>query len=89
MIKLNASSPTSQYRSRYKPLPVDDNVDYSRLDIEDISDESEDRNAEILDKLHIVRETFESLNLGTTATRVLSIVSSMMEISLNGKAQRH
>ena len=70
MIKLNASSPTSQYRSRYKPLPVDDNVDYSRLDIEDISDESEDRNAEILDKLHIVRETFESLNLGTTATRV-------------------
>ena len=70
MIKLNASSPTSQYRSRYKPLPVDDNVDYSRLDIEDISDESEDRNAEILDKLHTVRETFESLNLGTTATRV-------------------
>ena len=63
---------------------MDDNVDYSRLDIEDISDESEDRNAEILDKLHIVRETFESLNLGTTATRVLSIVSSMMEIFLNG-----
>ena len=32
MIKLNASSPTSQYRSRYKPLPADDNVDYTRLD---------------------------------------------------------
>ena len=47
MIKLNASSPTSQYRSRCKPLPVDDNVDYSRLDIEDISDDSVDRNAEM------------------------------------------
>ena len=63
MIKLNASSPTSQYRSRYKPLPA-------RLDIEDSSDEPEDRNAEILEKLHLVRETFESLDLGTVAARV-------------------
>ena len=70
MIKLNASSPTSQYRSRYKPLPVDDNVDYSRLDIEDIPDESEDRNTEILNKLHLVRDTFESLDLGPVAARV-------------------
>lgn len=45
MIKLNASSPTSQYRSRYKPLPADDNVDYTRLDIEDSSD---DRRIEML-----------------------------------------
>ena len=70
MIKLNASSPTSQYRSRYKPLPADDNVDYTRLDIEDSSDEPEDRNAEILEKLHLVRETFENLDLGTVAARV-------------------
>lgn len=70
MIKLNASSPTSQYRNKYKPLPADGNVDYSRLDIEDIPDESEDRNAEILNKLHLVRETFESLDLGPVAARV-------------------
>lgn len=70
MIKLNASSPTSQYRSRYKPLPVDDNVDYSRLDIEDIPDDSVDRNAEILDRLHLVRDTFESLELGDLAAQV-------------------
>ena len=70
MIKLNASSPTSQYRSRYKPLPVDDNIDYSRLDIEDISDDSVDRNAEILDRLHLVRDTFESLELGDLAAHV-------------------
>ena len=72
MLKIPAipHPPTSQYRSRYTPLPVDDNVDYSRLDIEDISDDSEDRNAEILEKLHLVRETFESLDLGTVAARV-------------------
>ena len=70
MIKLNASSPTSQYRSRYKPLPVDDNVDYSRLDIEDIPDDSVDRNAEILDRLHLVRDSFESLELGDLAAQV-------------------
>lgn len=70
MIKLNATSDTSPYRSKYKPMPADDNVDYTRLDIEDISDDSEDRNAEILEKLHLVRETFESLDLGTVAASV-------------------
>ena len=73
MIKLNASSPTSQYRSRYKPLPVDDNVDYSRLDIEDIPGDSVDRNAEILDRLHLVRDTFESLELGDLAAQVFEV----------------
>lgn len=89
MIKLNASSPTSQYRSRYKPLPVDDNVDYSRLDIEDIPDESEDRNTEILNKLHLVRDTFESLDLGPVAARVLSFISSRTVIFPTGKVRRH
>lgn len=70
MIKLNASSPTSQYQSKYKTLPTDDNVDYSRLDIEDVPDDGEDKNAEILEKLHQVREVFESLELGALATRV-------------------
>lgn len=70
MIKLNATSDTSPYRSKYKSLPVDENIDYTRLDIEDISDESEDRKAEILDKLHLVRETFENLDLSTIAARV-------------------
>nr|DAJ26557.1 MAG TPA: hypothetical protein [Caudoviricetes sp.] len=70
MIKLNATSDTSPYRSKYKPMPVDDNVDYSRLDIEDISDDSEDRNAEILNRLHLVRDTFENLELGDLAAQV-------------------
>lgn len=70
MIKLNASSPTSQYRSRYKSLPADDNVDYAKMDIEDLPDETEDKNADILAKLHLVREIYESLDLGDLAARV-------------------
>lgn len=70
MIKLNASSPTSQYQNKYREIPTDDNVDYNRLDVEDSSDELYDRNAEILDKLHLVREAFDSLDLGALAARV-------------------
>lgn len=70
MIELNATSPTSQYRSRYKPIPVDGNVDYTKLDIEDAPDEAEDRNAIVLERLHQVREVFDNLDLGTLAARV-------------------
>ena len=89
MIKLNASSPTSQYRSRYKPLPADDNVDYTRLDIEDIPDESEDRNTEILNKLHLVRDTFESLDLGPVAARVFEFHFFQDGNFPTGKVRRH
>lgn len=70
MIRLNASSPTSQYRSRYKPLPSDENVDYTRLEVEDVAEESEDKNIILLERLHQVREVFESLDLSTLAARV-------------------
>ncbi|WP_294591592.1 hypothetical protein [uncultured Bacteroides sp.] len=70
MIKLNASSPTSQYRSRYKPLPADENVDYTQLDVEDVLDEAEDKNNAVLERLHQVRTVFESLDLGELAARV-------------------
>lgn len=70
MIKLNASSPTSPYQSRYKSLSADGNVDYTRLDIEDVPDDSEDRNAIALDKFHQIREAFENLDLGDLAIHV-------------------
>lgn len=70
MIKLNASSPTSQYRSRYKPLPSDENVDYTKLDIEDVQEEPVDNNAILLDRIHQVRGVFENLDLSTLAARV-------------------
>ena len=31
MIKLNVTSDTSPYRHKYKPIPVDENVDWRRL----------------------------------------------------------
>lgn len=70
MIKRNALSPTSQYQSKYKPFPVDENTDYTRLEIEDSPDDSEDRSANTLAKFHKVREIFENLNLSPLATRV-------------------
>ena len=70
MIKLNASSPTSQYRSKYKPLPADENIDYTRLELEDIHEEPEDQKVVMLDRLHQVREVFENMDLGTLAVRV-------------------
>ena len=85
MIKLNASSPTSQYRSRYKPLPVDDNVDYSRLDIEDIPDESEDRNTEILNKpfQYSYIEQTKNKNMRTGKSEITERTMHINEIEMN------
>ena len=35
MIKLNVQSPTSFYQHKYRAVPVDENVDFQRLDIVD------------------------------------------------------
>lgn len=67
MIKLNATSPTSPYQHKYKPLPVDANVDYSRLDLVDEDEEDHDRPAEILEKMNRVREIVGELNLSDYA----------------------
>lgn len=69
MIKLNACSLTSPYRSRYRSLPSDANVDYTRLDIEDVEEESQD-DEQLLDRFHQVREAFEYLGLSALARRV-------------------
>lgn len=67
MIKLNVTSPTSPYQSKYKRIPTDENTDYAQLDVEDISDENEDRSGDILCKMHQVREAFEELDLSPLA----------------------
>lgn len=69
MIKLNSSSPTSPYQSRYRSIPVDDNVDYTRLDIEDLFEEQQDGN-QLVDQFHQVREAFDYLELSPLASRV-------------------
>jgi len=70
MIKLNATSPTSPYQSKYKRIPSDDNVDYTVLEIEDAPTESVDDPGITLERMHQVRDVFESLDLSPLAKRV-------------------
>lgn len=70
MIKLNATSDTSPYRSKYKPMPVDDNIDYSRLEIEDTQEEVVDKNEQLLQRFHQVREVLEDMDLTPFAKKV-------------------
>lgn len=70
MIKLNATSSTSPYRHKYQAIVKDENIDYSRLEIENIVEEEEDRCEETLDKIHQVRKIFENLDLSPLAYKV-------------------
>lgn len=67
MIKLNASSPTSPYQSKYKAIPVDVNVDYSRLEIEDCCEEQTDRSGYVLEKMHELRTIILELGFSEKA----------------------
>ena len=70
MIRLNATSETSPYRSKYRPMPVDQNVDYSRLEIEDVKEEPVDKNELLLSRFHQVRDILQGLDLNPLARRV-------------------
>lgn len=70
MIKLNATSETSPYRSKYKSMPVDCNVDYSCLEIEDVQEEDIDRNELLLQHFRLVREVLDGLGVSAFAKRV-------------------
>lgn len=61
MIKMNACSNTAPYRHRYRSIPVDGNVDYARLDIEDELGDEEDRAGQILSKMEQVRKAVEDI----------------------------
>lgn len=72
MIKLNATSPTSPYRYRYKGLPVNADVDYQRLSIEDetFDEDEEDRIDVILDQMHQVRDALDELDISEEARKI-------------------
>ena len=72
MIKLNATSDTAPYRAKYKPIPRNENVDYSHLDIEDVSDDERDYPAETLEQMNKVRKILEELWLSEYAKSVFS-----------------
>ena len=63
MIKLNITSVTSPYRHKYKPIPVDGNVDWQRLDIVDEIDQERDKAGGTLREMRLVRYIFDRLDL--------------------------
>ncbi len=63
MIKLNITSVTSPYRHKYKPLPVDENVNWQQLEIIDEVDQGQDRAAIVLKEMRLVRFVFDRLEL--------------------------
>lgn len=72
MIKLNATSDTSPYRHRYKAIPVDDSVDWRRLNTIDEPDAGYDRAGYIREKTQAVRDMLDDLHLSDRAIRIFS-----------------
>jgi hypothetical protein len=62
MIKLNATSNTAPYRHKYKPIPVDENVNFADIELEDTEydDAYERRQDEILEQMNKVRKILKS-----------------------------
>lgn len=72
MIKLNITSDTSPYRHKYKSIPVDDNIDWRRLNIIDEPDDERDRSEYICDRFHEVRDIVDSLRLSERAQQIFN-----------------
>lgn len=88
MIKLNACSPTSPYQSRYKGIPTDENVDYSRIELADEDEEQFDRAGIflircILSGIYLIASIFPRSPAGYS-----SIGSLKVETSRSGRARR-
>ena len=58
MIKLNVTSDTSPYRHKYKPIPVDENVDWRRLNIRE--------------RIQDIRDMVDQLGLSEKAKRIFA-----------------
>ncbi len=72
MIKLNITSVTSPYRHKYKSLPVDENVDWHRLEIIDEPESEPDRAAAVLREMKLIRFVFDRLELTDLERRVFA-----------------
>ena len=72
MIKLNITSVTSPYRHKYKPIPVDENVDWRRLNIIDEPDDSPDRTEYIRERMQDIRNIIDQLSLSEKAKRIFA-----------------
>ena len=67
---MNVTSMTFPYRHRYRNLPIDYNIEYSRIEIEDFIEEDDDKPGEIVEKTRIVRDIFKSLVISEYAKNV-------------------
>ena len=73
MIKINITSPTSPYQHKYRQVSVDTEANLSRLDVADVAECDNDKDPdEILDRMHKVRNIFESLNLSKQAKMIFT-----------------
>lgn len=73
MIKLNATSDTSPYRHKYKAIPTDANISYTQLEIEEhIIEDVFDTPGDIVEKMRIVRNAFDSLLVSDFAKKVFT-----------------
>lgn len=72
MIKLNITSVTSPYRHKYKSLPIDDTIDWQRLNIIDESDPEADKAGSILREMKLIRFIFDRLELTELERRVFA-----------------
>lgn len=72
MIKLNVTSDTSPYRHKYKPIPVDENIDWRRLNIIDEPDDGMDRSEYIREHMQDVRDMIDQLGLAEKAKRIFA-----------------
>lgn len=70
MIELNATSPTSPYRHKTRRGNIDRDVDFQRLEIEDISDDETDKAGRILTQMDQVRLVYESMQLSESSKRI-------------------
>lgn len=71
-IRLNATSDTAPYRHKYKPIPVDENVDWRRLNIIDEPDDSPDHTEYIRERMQDVRNIIDQLGLSEKAKRIFA-----------------
>lgn len=75
MIHLNAVSDTAPYRAKYKPANKDKNTDVLLLELEDESDDlcgAGDSTQITLERIRLVREVFESLDITEKAKQIFS-----------------
>ena len=89
MVKMNAQSDTAPYRSQNRnKMPIDINVDYSRLEIEDYGEEQTDKASEYLENFKDISRIIDRLDLSKLEKEIFTFVFTFgvpfSEIKIDG-----